>query len=101
MNFLTPGHFSRQNSLSTASLPSASTGSAPEIQPSIGLQERSCSNLKLPWSKAESGLLLFEGKVYIPDNNEIKKYSPIYKQSKSKLKVIKNFINKYLVKGFI
>jgi hypothetical protein len=30
------------------------------------------SNLELLWSKAESGLLLFEGKVYVPDNNEIK-----------------------------
>jgi Integrase zinc binding domain len=30
------------------------------------------SNLKLLWSKAESGLLLFEGKVYVPDNNDIK-----------------------------
>jgi hypothetical protein len=28
-------------------------------------------------------------------------YGPIYKQSKSKLKVIKNFIDEYLVKGFI
>jgi hypothetical protein len=29
-------------------------------------------NIELLWSKAGSGLLLFEGKVYIPDNNDIK-----------------------------
>ena len=30
------------------------------------------SNIEPPWSKAESGLLLYDGKVYVPDNNDVK-----------------------------
>lgn len=30
------------------------------------------SNLELPWSKSDSGLLLHNGRVYIPDNNDLK-----------------------------